>query len=107
MADSNKTIRSRRGGSIGGRLDRAVKAAWKCVLFMHAEKGVSEEAADKAAEELFLLSCEVADAIKTLQTLRKLDERAEEDTDVSRETPENAVKTSTSEGDVNETKVPF
>jgi len=97
MSSSNKTIR--RGGTLSRRIGNASTAAVRCVLYLFDERAISEEVADKAAEELFLLSCEVGDAIKTARAERELDERADS---VSRETP------ITSEGyDDGQTKIPY
>jgi len=86
MARSNKTVR---GATMARRLDLSCRAAWRCVLFLYGDRAVSEELADKAAEELWLLSCEVADEVKQLQASRELDAKAEQQ-DVSRETSTNS-----------------
>jgi len=75
MSSSSKTVR--RGGTLSRRIGNASTAAVRCVLYLFDERALSEEAADKAAEELFLLSCEVGDVIKTARAERELDERAE------------------------------
>lgn len=84
MSSSNKTVR--RGGTLSRRIGNASKAACSCILYLFDERAISEEGADKAAEELFLLSCEVGDAIKTARAERELDARGEASTSVSRET---------------------
>lgn len=85
MAKSSKTLR---GATMARRLDLSCRAAWRCVLWLYGDRAVSEELADKAAEELWLLSCEVADEVKQLRASRELDEKAERD--VSRETSINS-----------------
>lgn len=92
MAKSSKTLR---GATMARRLDLSCRAAWRCVLFLYGERAVSEELADKAAEELWLLSCEVADEVKQLRVSRELDAKAEQAESVSRETQ---VESSTYEG---------
>jgi len=84
MSSSSKTIR--RGGTLSRRIGNASQAAVRCVLYLFDERAISEAAASEAADVLFLLSCEVGDAIKTAVTERKLDERERAEGDVSRET---------------------
>jgi len=103
MSISSKTIR--RGGTLSRRIGNASQAAVRCVLFLFDERAISEAAASEAADVLFLLSCEVGDAIKTAVTERKLDERAELEESVSRETQANSI-TSEEDGD-GQTTIPY
>jgi len=96
MLSSSKTLR---GAGMGPRIKESTRAATRCVLWLLAEGAVSDAMADEAAELLWLLSCEVSDALKTKRTEEALGETETEI--VSRETKE---------GDADETgqtKVPW
>jgi len=97
MIGSNKTVR---GAALGPRIRNASRAATRCCLWLLAEGAVTDDMAQQAAEELWLLCCEVDDALKT-----KRAELALGEVDVSRET---SAKSTTYDEDTDvQAKIPY